>query len=118
MIYADRFAEASCVLSCLLWFLPTVISNQITGKNAGSGKYQWGITSGKYIGLARTIYIRCIYGIFGREITKYTVIYGVYIRFWPTLEIHKERRRKSLGLLVPLTLQTKSLDAKQIPKES
>jgi tRNA splicing endonuclease len=27
-----------------------------------------------YVGLARTIYIRCIYGIFGREITKYTVI--------------------------------------------
>jgi len=25
------------------------------------------------IGLARTIYIRCIYGVFGREITKYTV---------------------------------------------
>jgi hypothetical protein len=38
-----------------------------------------------YVGLARTIYVRCIYGIFGREITKYTVIYGVYIRFWPTL---------------------------------
>jgi hypothetical protein len=37
------------------------------------------------IGLARTIYIRCIYGIFNREITKYTVIYGAYIRFWPTL---------------------------------
>ena len=35
--------------------------------------------------LARTIYIRCIYGIFCREFTKYTVIYGVYIRFWPTL---------------------------------
>jgi len=35
--------------------------------------------------LARTIYIRCLYGNFGREITKYTVIYGVYIRFWPTL---------------------------------
>jgi len=31
--------------------------------------------------LARTIYIRCIHGIFGREITKHTVIYGVYIRF-------------------------------------
>ena len=30
-----------------------------------------------YIGLARTIYIRCIYGNSGREITKYTVqIYG------------------------------------------
>ena len=41
-----------------------------------------------HISLARTIYIRCIYGIFGREITKYTVIYGVYIRFWPTLHTH------------------------------
>jgi hypothetical protein len=40
-----------------------------------------------YIGLVRTIYIRCIYGILGREITKYTVIYSVYIRFWPTLHI-------------------------------
>jgi len=38
-----------------------------------------------YLGLARTIYKRCIYGIFGREIIKYTVIYGVCIRFWPTL---------------------------------
>jgi len=35
--------------------------------------------------LARTIYIRFIYGIFGREIIKYTV-YGMYIRFWPTLK--------------------------------
>jgi len=32
-----------------------------------------------FIGLAITIYIRCVYGISGREITKYTVIYGVYI---------------------------------------
>ena len=39
------------------------------------------------LGLARTIYIRYIYGIFGREIIQYTVIYGVYIRFWPTLNI-------------------------------
>jgi len=30
--------------------------------------------------MARTTYIRCIYGIFGREITKYTVLCGVYIR--------------------------------------
>jgi hypothetical protein len=36
-------------------------------------------------GLARTVYIRYKYNSFGREITKYTVIYGVYIRFWPTL---------------------------------
>jgi len=33
------------------------------------------------------IYIPCTYGIFGREITKYTVIYGVYIQFWPTLQL-------------------------------
>jgi hypothetical protein len=39
------------------------------------------------LGLARTIYIRCIYGIFGIEITTYTVIYGAYIRFWPTLRM-------------------------------
>ena len=31
--------------------------------------------------------VRTVYGIFGREITKYTVIYGVYIQFWPTLPI-------------------------------
>jgi len=33
------------------------------------------------------IYIRCIYGVFGREFTKYTVIHVVYIRFWPTLHM-------------------------------
>ena len=38
-----------------------------------------------FLGLARTIYIRCVYGIFGREIIKYTVMYGAYTRFWPTL---------------------------------
>ena len=32
-------------------------------------------------------HIRCIYGIFGREITKYMVIYGAYVRFWPTLGV-------------------------------
>ena len=41
------------------------------------------------VGLARTMYIRCIYGIFGRELIKYTVIYGVYIRFWPTLHMRQ-----------------------------
>jgi hypothetical protein len=30
------------------------------------------------------IYIRCINGTFGRETTKYTVVYGVSVRFWPT----------------------------------
>jgi hypothetical protein len=42
---------------------------------------------GVLCGLARTIYIRCVYGDFGREVTKFTVVYGVYIRFWPTLRI-------------------------------
>jgi len=42
----------------------------------------------RYIGLARTIYIRCTYGIFGLEITKYTEYIYVYIRFWPTLQIY------------------------------
>ena len=40
------------------------------------------------VGLARTINIRCTYGNFGRDITKYTVIYGVYIRFWPNLCVY------------------------------
>jgi len=30
-----------------------------------------------YVRLARTLYIRCIYGIFSRKITRYTVIYGI-----------------------------------------
>jgi hypothetical protein len=34
-----------------------------------------------------SIYIRCIYGISCREITTYTITYGVYIRFWPTLQM-------------------------------
>jgi len=71
---------------------------------------------GKWLWLTRTIYLRCIYSIFGREIPntrlytvyiqyfwqgnpkytvvygvyiypKYTVVYGVYIRFWPTLQM-------------------------------
>ena len=28
-----------------------------------------------------------MYGTFGREITNYTVIYGAYIQFWPTLDM-------------------------------
>jgi hypothetical protein len=32
-----------------------------------------------WLGLARFIYIRCTYGVFGREITKYTVYIYVYI---------------------------------------
>jgi hypothetical protein len=34
-----------------------------------------------------TIYIWCVYGVFGRKITKYMVMYGAYIRFRPTLTV-------------------------------
>jgi len=37
--------------------------------------------------IARVGQNHTLYGIFGRETTKYTVIYGVYIQFWPTLRI-------------------------------
>ena len=39
-----------------------------------------------YIGLARTIYIYSVYVFFGREITKFTVIYGIHT-LWPHLFI-------------------------------
>jgi hypothetical protein len=40
------------------------------------------------------IHIRCIYGIFGREITEYTVIYNVHMRLWPTLRMcHSHTQR-------------------------
>ena len=35
------------------------------------------LISGLYVGLARTIWIRCVYGTVGREITEYTVSYTV-----------------------------------------
>jgi hypothetical protein len=51
--------------------------------------------------LARTIHIRCIYGIIGRGITEYTVIYGVYIyvvlanpKHMPLPEKKKKKKRK------------------------
>ena len=59
------------------------------------------------VGLTRTIYlyIRCMYGIFGREITKYTVIYVyiydsgqpcVYVCVW--LSVHVCCARTCVGL--------------------
>ena len=52
-----------------------------------------------FLGLARTMYIRLKYGIFGREIAKYTVIHGVYIRFWPTLVIFKALQLHTQSLI-------------------
>ena len=40
-----------------------------------------------WVGLAKTIYIRCIFGIFSREIAECTVIYGVDIQSWSTLHM-------------------------------
>jgi len=34
-----------------------------------------------YLRLARTVHSRCVYRLFGREITEYSVIYGVHIWF-------------------------------------
>jgi len=48
--------------------------------------------------LARAIYIRCMYGICGRKITTYTVIYSVYEWFWPTLLVCIECRRFKAAL--------------------
>jgi len=50
-------------------------------------RYFWQGDHQIYVELARTIYIRCISGFFGTEITKYTVIHGANIWFWPTLNI-------------------------------
>ena len=38
------------------------------------------------LALSITLYIGCVSGVFGREITEYTVMYGVYVRFWITLQ--------------------------------
>jgi len=50
---------------------------------SGSGAYYRTASSQpdccKCVGLARTMYLRCVYGIFGWEITLNTVIYGVYL---------------------------------------
>jgi len=45
------------------------------------------------------MYIRCIYGILGRNITKYTVIYGEYVRFWPTLLMFTHSRAHQVAFL-------------------
>jgi hypothetical protein len=66
-------------------------ASQGVSSSEGPGGWQKVKGGGKCVELARTIYIRYIHGKFGRKITKYTVIYGVYIRFWPTLELHQQK---------------------------
>ena len=43
--------------------------------------------------MVKTIRVRCIYSIVGRDITKYTVMYGIYIRFWLALLIFRKCSR-------------------------
>jgi len=51
------------------------------------------------VGVARAIHIQCIYGVFGREITKYTARYDACLRFRPTLRTRR----------FPVVLTTKCL---------
>ena len=58
------------------------------------------------------IYIRFTYGIFGGEVIKHTVIYGVYIRFWPTLLMRlmgytQCHQQSVLPFIAPLRIPTK-----------
>ena len=52
------------------------------------------------VGWARIIFVRCIYSIFGRGFHQ---IYGVYVRFWPTL-LHKMRSTGRHSILHPSAL--------------
>jgi len=57
-------------------------------------------TNANCVGQAITLNIQCIYGNIGRDITKYTVIYGVYIWFWPNLQSwpHERKNKGSVSL--------------------
>ena len=79
---------------------PWVARGSATAASLGDGtEYKQGLTGSHqvhvwlslFVGLARTICIRCTFGIFGLEITKCTVYIYIYvhIRFWPTLVICK-----------------------------
>jgi hypothetical protein len=68
---------------CLLWLLRGVVSASICAACAwSSGRCHAGAWSGEClcakigecVVLARTICVRCTYGVFGREITRYMVI--------------------------------------------
>jgi len=61
------------------------------------------------------IYIRCVHGCFGSEITKYTVIYGVDIRFWPTLLTYCVVDKVMASLLRPRTVQRRHLPTTLYP---
>ena len=61
-------------------------------------------------------HIRCILGISGREITKFTVIYGAYMRIWPTLPISfwQVLRMDATPSRSLLTIQNSKFDQKTL----
>jgi len=73
--FSREITKYTVIYSVDIQFWPTLyIYNSGQLHNHVQHLQQW-----TWLGLAITIYIRCIYGIFGREIIEYTVIYGVYI---------------------------------------
>jgi hypothetical protein len=73
------FSDCSSFFSdCSRLLQQSDFSEWINGPKSQAHHFHCDLLKSTLVGLARTIYIRCIYGMFGREITK-------YIRFWPTL---------------------------------
>jgi len=62
---------------------PNIRSHTVRNTVLANPRYFWQGNHQIY-GHIRSMYI---YGILGREITKYTVTYGADIRFWPTLHV-------------------------------
>ena len=71
----------------ILWSPSASVSSSTCRQSVGRCKHDGTVADNICVGLAKTIYIRCIHGYFGRKIIEYTVIYGAYIRFWPTLHM-------------------------------
>jgi len=70
--------------SCKCQLIVLCNFQRITQHNPSLFLISWATLNNAYrLGLARTI--RCIHGVVSWETTKYTVKYGVFIRFWPTL---------------------------------
>jgi hypothetical protein len=65
--------SAICLIGRLVYHWKQVVRHKAAAAAATKNRFVCHI-----LGLARTVYIRCVYGAFGREITKYTVIYGVH----------------------------------------
>jgi hypothetical protein len=65
-----------------------------------------GLKSGILIEVVGTTYIRCVYIIFGRKITRYTVMYCVYIRFWPNLVVQQQLYRRCTPLVDVISNRT------------